>query len=194
MLGTKIFVASGDETIRRTLKSILTKEGYHVVGEGEDGAGTLRGVRSVIPDLVILDADIPGTSGMEVAKILEEDRLAPIILLTSTWQKELVQKAKEFWVLSFVVKPISDTILLPAVESALATFHRVRNLEKEVAKLKDTLESRKLVEKAKGILMQNLGLSEAQAFRRIQQQSMNKSMTMKAVAEAIILAFEMQKK
>ncbi|MEW6662718.1 MAG: ANTAR domain-containing response regulator [Bacillota bacterium] len=190
-MNTKIFIASGDNALRVALKNLLLREGYIVVGEGEDSSSTLRGVRTIIPDLVILDMDLPGMGGLGTAKILEEDRITPILLLTPHWQRELIQKAKEFWSLSFSVKPVTEAHLLPAVEIAINSFQKMRELEKEVSRLKETLETRKVVEKAKGILMQTLGISEAQAFKRIQQQAMNKSMPMKKIAEAIILSQEL---
>lgn len=190
-MNTKIYIASGDNTLRLALKNLLLREGYAVVGEGEDSSSALRGVRTIIPDLVILDMDLPGMGGLGTARILEEDRITPILLLTPHWQRELIEKAKDFWSLSFGVKPVTEAHLLPAVETAINSFQKMRELEKEVLRLKETLATRKVVEKAKGILMQTLGISEAQAFKRIQQQAMNKSMPMKKIAEAIILSQEL---
>jgi len=187
-VNTKIFIASGDNALRLALRNLLLREGYAIVGEGEDSSSALRGVRTIIPDLIILDMDLPGMGGLGTAKILDEDRIAPVLLLTSCWQRELIEKTKEFWSLSFSVKPLTEAHLLPSVETAINSFQKMRELEKEVLRLKETLETRKLVEKAKGILMQALGISEAQAFKRIQQQAMNKSLPMKKIAEAIILS------
>jgi len=188
VFGAKIFVAIAEANLRRRIKNILSKEGYVVVGEGDDSASALRGIRAVSPDLVILDVDLPPAGGMELAKILAEDRVAPIVLLSSTWQRDLVAKAREGWVFSFVVKPINEGHLLAALESAMTSYHRMAALETEMAKLKETLETRKIIERAKGLLMDVQGLSESQAYRRMQQQSMDKSISMRAVAEAIILA------
>lgn len=189
---SKIFVALADAALRKRIKQILTKEGYLVTGEAEDGPLALRQIRALAPDMVITEAELPGMGGMEVAKIIAEDRLAPVLLVASSLHGDFVQRARESWVFALVSPPVQASNLIPAVESAMLNFRKIVRLEEEVDKLKETLQTRKLVEKAKGILMETLGLPEAEAFRRIQKQSMDKCTSMKAIAEAIILAHELQ--
>lgn len=189
----RVFIAASESAVRKKISGIIIKAGYQVVAEAEDGPGALRLIRTVAADMVILDFDLTGINGIEVAKIIEEEKIAPIILLTSGRQRDLVEKAREFWIFAFLMKPVTEGGLLSAVDSALLSFQREQELQKEVDKLKDTLETRKLVEKAKGILMQNIGFSEAEAFQRIQRQSMEKGKPMKQIAEAIILTYDLKK-
>ncbi|MHB1419887.1 MAG: ANTAR domain-containing response regulator [Bacillota bacterium] len=194
MYRAKIFVASGDNDLRKKIKTFLQPEGYIITGEAEDGPSALRALRTMATDLVILDSDLPGISGWEVARIIEDERIAAVLLISPTWQREMLERAKEQGIKAFLIKPVSEQALLPAVETTMMNYRKMADLEREVAELKETLESRKIVEKAKGILMQSMGMTEAQAFRRIQQQSMNKSLSMRAVAEAIVLANDIRKK
>jgi response regulator NasT len=141
-----------------------------------------------------MDIKMPDMDGIEAARILTQEDIAPVIFLTAYSQKELVDQAKEAGVVAYLVKPFRESDLAPAIEIALARFEQFRALKKEVADLKEALETRKLVERAKGILMDTQGLSEAEAFRRIQKLSMDTRKPMKEVAEAIILAYEATKK
>lgn len=190
MLDSKILIASQDTALRRKVKNILTKSGYNVVGEAEDGINALRMVRTIGPDLVILDYALQGLAAMELAKIIEEDRVAPIIIISSAWEQTLAEKARQSWIFAFLVRPINEGNLLATAEVAMLNFERMIKLEQEVSKLKDTIESRKIIEKAKGLLMENFSLSEAEAFKKIQHQSMDKCIPMKQVAEAIILTYD----
>lgn len=190
MFGAKILLASQDSSLRRKLKNIFTKTGYSVVGEAEDGTTTLRMVRTMTPDLIILDYELQGLNAIELAKIIEEDRLAPVVIVSSSWDRDLAEKARQSWILAFLVRPINEGNLLAAAEGAMINYERMLKLEQEVFELKDTIETRKIIEKAKGLLMDNFGLSEAEAFRKIQHQSMDKCMPMKQVAEAIILTYD----
>lgn len=192
--GPKIFIGTGDNNLVKRLKMILQKEGYMITGEAEDGLSCLRTIRRVMPDLVILDKELSGMSGLELAKIIEEDKLAPVILLTPTWDREVFEKAKESWVFAFLVKPVQEGHLLSTASFVIHTFQKMMKLEKEVDKLKDTIETRKVVEKAKGILMKTMKISEDEAYKRIQQQSMDKCIPMKHVAEAIILTHDVKRK
>lgn len=193
MVGTKVFVVSQDPSLRRRIKNILTKNGYTYVGEAEDGINALRLVRAIGPDLVIVDFELPHKAVAELIQIIEEDRMAPIIIISSTWESELVERHKSSWIFAFLVRPIEERNLLAAAGSTLVNFERMLKLEQEVEKLKGTLETRKVVEKAKGLLIDNLGLSEAEAFRKIQHQSMDRAIPMKQVAEAIILTYDISK-
>ncbi|ATW28797.1 ANTAR domain-containing response regulator [Candidatus Formimonas warabiya] len=191
---SKIFIGSADRALRKRLRSILQQQGHLIIGEAEDGAGSLRVIRRVLPDLVILDKDLPGMPGMEVSKIIEDDKICPVLLLTPTWEQELFEKAKDSWVFAFLVKPIQEGHLLSTASFVINAFQKMMKLARQVDELKETLETRKIVERAKGILMKNLDLPEAEAYRRIQQQSMDKCLPMKQVAEAIILAYDIKKK
>jgi len=186
----RVVIADSDAQIRKSLKAILTQAGHVVVGEAEDGLTALKLVRSRQPDLVILDARMAVMDGAELAYIIEEDGLAPVILITSGDQLRIDEQngAKHYF--AYTVKPVSVHGLLPVIDIVLKNFKRIRELEQEVTKLKDAIETRKLVEKAKGILMETQRINEAEAFKRIQKQSMNKRVSMKSVAKAIILAHE----
>ncbi|MHB1127034.1 MAG: ANTAR domain-containing response regulator [Bacillota bacterium] len=194
MFRAKIFVASGDTDLLKKIKSFLQPEGYTITGEAVDGPSALRALRTKETDLVVLDADLPGVNGWEVARIIEDERIASVLLIVPTWQREMLERAREQGVQAFLIKPLSEQTLLPAVETTIMNQRKMADLEREVARLKETLENRKTVERAKGILMETLGISESQAFRRIQQQAMNKSLSMRAVAEAIILSHDIRKK
>ncbi|PKM83423.1 MAG: response regulator [Firmicutes bacterium HGW-Firmicutes-14] len=184
----RIVIADPDTQARRNLKAILSKAGHLVVGEAEDGLAALKLIRTRQPDLVILDARIAVMDGAELACIIEEDGLAPVILMTPgdrTRAGDLNAEEHDF---AYVIKPVTENSIRPILDVVTKNFRRIRSLEQEIAKLKETLETRKLVEKAKGILMDTYKLTEAEAFKRIQKQSMNKRVSMKSVAKAIILA------
>ncbi|MCL5025859.1 MAG: ANTAR domain-containing protein [Chloroflexi bacterium] len=175
------------------LREMLTGLGYLVVGEAGDGVSAVNLARELRPDLVIMDIKMPDLDGIAAAKILSEERIAPVLLLTAFSQTELVEGAKDAGVVGYIVKPFRESELVPAIEVALARFREFRSLEKEATDLKDALETRKLVERAKGVLMDQQGLKEAEAFRKIQKLSMNTRKSMKEIAEAILLAHEVQR-
>jgi response regulator NasT len=184
----RIIVVDSDATWRKNIKAMLAKMGYYVIGEAEEGMTGLKLVRTRQPDLVIIEAFLPGMDGHEVARIIHEDKLAPVILIASSTQQNLIEKAKLARVFAFLVKPELEYNLIPAVELALTNYQEIIKLEEKVKELKETLETRKIIERAKGILMETLKVPETEAFKRIQKQSMNKRISMRAVAEAIILA------
>ncbi|MFZ5634104.1 MAG: ANTAR domain-containing response regulator [Bacillota bacterium] len=188
MAEQRIVLVDSDSNWRKNLKMMLTKLGYWVVGETGDGLNALKMVRSRQPELVIIDAGISGLDGFEVAKIIHEDKLAPVIVLTTTYSQSMIEKAKEARVSALLTKPVDEMSILPAIELALSGYSEIVKLESKVKELKELLETRKILEKAKGILMETMGLSEAEAFRRMQKQSMNKRISMRQVAEAVILA------
>jgi response regulator NasT len=173
---------------------MLSQLGYLVVGEAGDGQSAVNIARELKPDIVIMDIKMPDLDGIEAARILTQEKIAPVLLLTAYSDRELIDRAREAGVAGYLVKPFRESDLAPAIEIALARFAEFRELEKEVGDLQETLETRKLVDRAKGILMDTQGLSEAEAFRRIQKMSMNTRKPMKEVAEAIILAHEATKK
>ena len=172
------------------LREILNDLGYLVVGEAGDGRSAVNLGRELRPDIVIMDIRMPDLDGIEAAKILTGERIAPVLLLTAFSQRHLVERANEAGVVGYIVKPFRESDLAPAIEVALARFEEFRAMESEVDSLKEALESRKLVDRAKGILMDAQGLSEADAFRRIQKMSMNTRKPMKEIAQAIILTHE----
>ena len=186
----RVVIADDESIIRMDLREILTDLGYLVVGEAGDGRSAVNLGRELRPDIVIMDVRMPDLDGIEAARILTEERIAPVLLLTAFSQRHLVERAKEAGVVGYVVKPFRESDLAPAIEVALARFDEFRSMEEEVDGLKDALEARKLVDRAKGILMDTQNLSESEAFRRIQKMSMNMRKPMKEIAQAIILAHE----
>lgn len=187
---TRIIIADDESLIRMDLREMLLNLGYLVVGEVGDGRSAVNLARELRPDVVIMDIKMPDMDGIDAAKTLTEERIAPVILLTAYSQKDLVERAKEAGVVGYMVKPFRESDLVPAIEVALARFKEFEALHKEVDDLQLALETRKLVDRAKGILMDTQGLSEAEAFRKIQKMSMNTRKPMKEVAEAIILAHQ----
>ncbi|NLD73842.1 MAG: response regulator [Chloroflexi bacterium] len=188
----RVVIADDESVITMDLREMLTNLGYLVVGEAGDGRSAVNLARELRPDLVLMDIKMPDLDGIEAARILTEERIAPTVLLTAFSQRDLVERAKEAGVVGYLVKPIQEADLAPAIEVALSRFAEFRELEKEVDDLQDQLETRKLVDRAKGILMDSQGLSEADAFRRIQKMSMNTRKSMKEIAQAVILTHEVR--
>lgn len=184
----RVIIIDSDAAWRKNIKNLIGKMGYWVVGEAEDGLTGLKMVRARQPDLVIIEAFLPGMDGYELARIIHEDKLAPVILIASSTQQNVIEKAKTARVYAFLVKPELEYNLIPAIELALINYQEIVSLESQIKDLKETLETRKVIERAKGILMETMGITETEAFKRIQKQSMNKRISMRAVAEAIILA------
>jgi AmiR/NasT family two-component response regulator len=187
---TRVIIVDDESIIRMDLREMLTNLGYLVVGEAGDGRSAVNLARELKPDVAIFDIKMPGMDGIEAAGILTEEKIAPVVLLTAYSQRDLVERAKEAGVVGYITKPMRESDLTPAIEVAMARFSEFRALEKEVGDLKQALETRKLVDRAKGVLMDTQGLTEAEAFRKIQKMSMNKRRSMKDVAEAIILAHQ----
>jgi AmiR/NasT family two-component response regulator len=186
----RVVVADDESIVRMDLREMLESLGYLVVGEAGDGESAVHLARELKPNIVIMDIKMPGMDGIEAGRILTEERISPVLLLTAYSQHDLVERAKEAGVMAYIVKPFHEADLAPAIEVALRRWQEFRSLEKEVEDLKEALETRKLVDRAKGILMDTQGLSEADAFRRIQKTSMDQRKPMKEVAEAIVLAHE----
>lgn len=187
---TRVIIADDESIIRMDLREMLTNLGYLVIGEVGDGRSAVNLARELKPDVVIMDIKMPDMDGIGAAKILTEERISPVLLLTAYSQQELIERAKEAGVVGYIVKPFRESDLAPAIEVAVARFAEFRAYEKEVGDLKLALETRKLVDRAKGILMDGQGITEAEAFRKIQKMSMNTRKPMKEVAEAIILAHQ----
>ncbi len=187
---TRVIIADDESLIRMDLREMLTNLGYLVVGEVGDGRSAVNLARELRPDIIIMDIKMPDMDGIEAAKVLTEERIAPVLLLSAYSQQELVQRARQAGVAGYLVKPFRENDLTPAIEVALARFSEFRTMEREVISLQDALETRKAVDRAKGILMDTQGLTETEAFRKIQKMSMNNRKPMRAVAEAIILAHQ----
>ncbi len=187
---TRVIIADDESVIRADLREMLANLNYLVVGEVGDGLSAVNLAREVKPDVVIMDIKMPDMDGIEAARILTREKVAPVLLLTAYSQRELVDRAKDAGVVGYLVKPFREQEVVPAIEIALARFQEFSELEKQVGDLKETLETRKLVDRAKGILMDTQGLTEHEAFRKIQKMSMNTRKPMKEIAEAIVLAQE----
>jgi len=194
MKAVRVLIAEDEPIVRMDLKEILESQGYEVVGEASDGQVAIELARKLKPDVIIMDIRMPNLDGIEAANILTQENIAPIIFLTAYSDRELVEKAKEVGVVAYIVKPFKESDLFPAIEIAIARFKEFQLLRKEVEDLKDALETRKLVDRAKGILMDREGLKEHEAFRLIQKASMDKRKPMKEIAQAIILAYELKEK
>lgn len=188
---TRIIIAEDDSVIRMDLREELQRQGYLVVGDVGDGQSAINLARELRPDLIIMDIRMPELDGIEAARVLTNERLAPVVLLTAFSDDELIERAREAGVVNYVTKPWRQSDLKPAIEIALARFQEFREMESQVKTLEDQLATRKMVEKAKGVLMEKYKLTEQEAFRRIQKLSMNNRKSMREVAEAILLAEEL---
>ncbi|BAF58908.1 response regulator [Pelotomaculum thermopropionicum SI] len=190
MLGARIVIADADAGYRKSLKEKLIHAGYFVAGEVSDGRSALKVIFQTEPDLVIMDTRLPGSGGMEIIRIIEEHRVAPVILLTASHEQELLEEAKDSWIFACLVKPVSDAQLFLAVEIAIANFRKFIKLEEENRRLKKALEERKLVEKAKGLVMEARGLSEKEAYKFLQKLSMDNCISLARVAKRVISYYE----
>lgn len=180
-------VIAEDETlIRMDLAEMLADEGYEVVGQAGDGQRAIELAEEHRPDLVILDVKMPVLDGIAAAEAIAGKRIAPVVMLTAFSQRDLVERAREAGAMSYLVKPFSQTDLVPAIEMAVSRFAEITELEAEVTDLKERLETRKAVDRAKGILQEQLSLSEGDAFRWIQKTAMDLRMSMREVAEGIV--------
>jgi len=190
-MATRIILAEDDSVIRMDLKEELQRQGYLVVGEVGDGESAVNLTRELRPELVVMDIRMPEMDGITAAEILTREKLAPVVLLTAFSDEELIERARNAGVVHYVTKPWRSSDLKPAIEIALSRFGEFREMEGRVKDREDHLATRKVVEKAKGVLMQKHGITEQEAFRRIQKASMNNRKSMKDVAEAILLAEEL---
>jgi two-component system, response regulator PdtaR len=187
---TRILVAEDEAISRMDLCEMLENLGYTVVGQAGDGVAAVNLARTLKPDLVVMDIKMPELDGIAAAESLAEDRTVPVLLLTAYSDREFVDRAVDAGVMGYLVKPFAEAQLKPAIEVALERWREVRQIQQDLAETKETLETRKLVERAKGVLMDSQNLKEAEAFRRIQRLSMNSRKSMREVAEAILLAHE----
>jgi response regulator NasT len=181
-----VLVAEDESLIRLDLIEMLREEGYDVVGEAGDGAAAVEQAEVLRPDLVVMDVKMPVLDGISAAKKIVEKRIAPVLILTAFSQRDLVERAREAGAMAYLVKPFTKGDLVPAIEMALSRHEEIAQLEHEVADLTERLETRKLVDRAKGLLQAKFGLSEADAFRWIQKAAMDKRTTMREVAQVVI--------
>jgi len=173
------------------LREMLTSLGYMVVGEAGDGLSATNLARELRPDLVMMDIRMPEMDGIEAASVLTSEDIAPVLLLSAYSEPDLVQRATQAGVIGYLVKPFREAQLGPAIDVTLGRFREFRQLQGELGDLKEALEARKVIERAKGLLMERYSLTEPEAFRRIQKRSMDTRKSMKEIAEAILLADEM---
>ncbi len=182
----RVVVAEDESLIRLDIVEILRDNGFDVVGEAGDGETAVALATELRPDVVVMDVKMPQLDGISAAERHAKNHIAPVVLLTAFSQKELVERASEAGALAYVVKPFTPSDLLPAIEIALSRFQQIVTLEAEVADMVERFETRKLVDRAKGLLNEKMGLSEPEAFRWIQKASMDRRLTMHDVSQAII--------
>jgi response regulator NasT len=188
----RVVVAEDEGLIRLDLVEMLREEGYDVVGEASDGQQAVDLAEKHRPDLVILDVKMPVLDGISAAEQIADARIAPVVILTAFSQRDLVERARDAGAMAYLVKPFTKADLLPAIEIAVSRYAEIHALESEVDDLTDRLETRKIVERAKGILQSERGLSEPEAFRWIQKTSMDKRLSMRAVAEAVLAGDDLE--
>ncbi len=182
----RVLIAEDEALIRLDLREMLVEEGYDVVGEAGDGETAVRLAEELRPDLVILDVKMPIMDGLAAAEKIAGARIAPVVILTAFSQRELVERARGAGAMAYLVKPFQKSDLVPAIEIALSRFGELAALEAEVATLTERLETRKLVERAKGQLMTTYGMTEPEAFTWIQRTAMDHRLSMRQVADRII--------
>lgn len=181
-----VVIAEDEVLIRMDLAEMLTEEGYDVVGQAGDGARAIELAQELRPDLVILDVKMPVLDGIAAAEAIAGQRIAPVVILTAFSQRDLVERARDAGAMAYLVKPFSKGDLVPAIEMAVSRFAELGQLESEVADLTERLETRKSVDRAKGVLQQQLSLSEPEAFRWIQKTAMDLRLSMRQVADGVI--------
>jgi AmiR/NasT family two-component response regulator len=182
----RVVIAEDEALIRLDLAEMLAEEGYDVVGQAGDGEKAVQLAEELRPDLVMLDVKMPKLDGISAAERIAEQRIAPVVILTAFSQRDLVERARDAGAMAYLVKPFSQVDLVPAIEMAVSRFAELQMLESEVADLTERLETRKLVDRAKSVLQQQLELSEPDAFRWIQKTAMDLRLSMKQVAEGVI--------
>ncbi len=179
-------MAEDEALIRMDIVETLREGGYDVVGEAANGEEAVALAKELKPDVIVMDIKMPVMDGITAAEHIAQERLAPVVLLTAFSQTELVERARDAGAMAYVVKPFTPADLLPAVEIAASRFVEIRALENEIADINERMQTRKLVERAKGLLMETMKLNEPESFRWIQKTSMDRRLTMKEVAEAVI--------
>jgi two-component system, response regulator PdtaR len=182
----RVVIAEDEALIRMDLKEMLEESGYSVVGEAGDGEAAVALAEELRPDLVVLDVKMPVLDGISAAERITAGHLAPVLMLTAFSQKDLVERARDAGAMAYLVKPFQKADLVPAIEMAVSRYEQMAALEAEVADLTERLETRKLVDRAKALLQNSHGLSEADSFRWIQKTSMDRRLSMRQVAETVL--------
>ncbi|HNP59087.1 MAG TPA: response regulator [Gordonia sp. (in: high G+C Gram-positive bacteria)] len=183
---SRVLVAEDDSLIRMDLVEMLREEGYDVVGEAQNGQIAVELTESLMPDLVIMDIKMPVRDGIDAATEIAEKRLAPVVMLTAFSQRDFIEKARDAGAMAYLVKPFSKADLTPAIEVAVSRYRELVALEAEVESVQETLETRKLIDRAKGLLMSQHAMTEPEAFAWIQRAAMDRRTTMKQVAVVVI--------
>jgi AmiR/NasT family two-component response regulator len=187
---TRVLVAEDEAIIRLDLAEMLTERGYEVVGHASNGEQAVELATSLRPDIVIMDVKMPVMDGITAAERIGRERICPVVMLTAFSQTELVERARDAGVMAYVVKPFTASDVTPAIDIALSRWGELMALESDVADLADRLETRKAVDRAKGVLMSKLKITEAEAFRFIQKSAMDRRLSMREVADAVIESME----
>ncbi|MGK2309466.1 ANTAR domain-containing response regulator [Cutibacterium sp. V970] len=182
----RVVVAEDEALIRLDLVELLEEHGYEIVGQASDGEEAVRLANELEPDLVVMDVKMPKMDGITAADKITEDRICAVVMLTAFSQRDLIKRAKEAGAMAYVVKPFDASDVIPAIEIAMARFAEIRGVEDEVMDLEERLESRKIVDQAKGILQTSLDLTEPEAFRWIQKTAMDLRKSMREVAQGVI--------
>jgi response regulator NasT len=186
----RVIVAEDEAIIRMDLIEMLREAGYNVIGEAANGREAISLARHLKPDLAILDVKMPEIDGISAAELIVSEKLAAVLMLTAFSQRELVERARDAGAMAYLVKPFSISDLTPAIEMALGRYAQIQALEAEVGELGERLEARKLVDRAKGVLMANLGISEPEAFKWIQKAAMDQRSSMSAVSEGVLAHYQ----
>jgi AmiR/NasT family two-component response regulator len=186
----RIIVAEDEAIIRMDLIEMLREAGYNVIGEAANGREAISLARHLKPDLAILDVKMPEIDGISAAELIVNEKLAAVLMLTAFSQRELVERARDAGAMAYLVKPFSIGDLTPAIEMALGRYAQIQALEAEVGELGERLEARKLVDRAKGVLMANLGITEPEAFKWIQKAAMDQRSSMSAVSEGVLAHYQ----
>ncbi len=182
----RVVIAEDEALIRLDLAEMLAEEGYEVVAAVEDGEQAVARTEELRPDLVVLDVKMPRLDGIAAAERIASQRIAPVVMLTAFSQRDLVERARDAGAMAYLVKPFGKSDLMPAIEMAVSRFAELQLLEAEVADLSERLETRKVVDRAKGVLQEKLGLSEPDAFRWIQKTAMDLRLSMREVADGVV--------
>ena len=185
----RVLIAEDEALIRMDLREMLVEEGHDVVGEARDGAEAIALARELAPDVIFMDVKMPGTDGLAAARTIGEERLAPVVMVTAFSQQSYVNEAADAGAMAYLVKPFTKRDIVPAMTVAVSRFAESRALESEVDDLTERLETRKTLDRAKGVLMAK-GLTEPEAFRRLQKLAMDRRKSLREVAEAVVLAAE----
>jgi response regulator NasT len=186
----RVVVAEDEALIRLDLVEMLTEAGYEVVGQAGDGEAAISITEKEKPDLVVMDVKMPKLDGISAAERIANQRIAPVVILTAFSQRDLVERARDAGAMAYLTKPFTIDDLMPAIELSVSRFQEIKQLDTEVADLQEQLKARKLIEKAKGILMKNLKISEPEAFKWMQKTAMDKRRSMTDVAQLVMDEFE----